>query len=88
MTKFIVTKSENYHVTELKSYDDYEQAKQHVDTLASAHRKVFGDHNSVSKTENSASSYPYKIEITEMTHEAGLITDIYYIKRCEDDLPL
>ena len=54
---------------------------------ASAHRAIYGSDNTLRKTENSASKYPYKIEITEVTHEAGLLKDIYYVERCEDDLP-
>ena len=86
MPKFLVAKSMNYHRTELGTYDSYLVAKQQVDLAASSHRAIYGDDNTISKTENSASKYPYKIEITEMTAEAGLIKDIYYVERCGNDL--
>jgi hypothetical protein len=87
MIKFIVAKSMNYSRTVIGSYDSYQDAKQQVDLAASSHRAIYGDDNTLSKTENSASKYPYKIEITEMTHEAGLIKDVYYVERRDDDLP-
>ncbi len=66
-------------------YETYSEARNRVDLAVAAHRGTYGDDNTVSRTENSASNYPYKIEITEMTHEAGLIKDIYYVEKWNDD---
>ena len=85
MSHYLAVKSMNYHTTIVGKYETYLEARNRVDLAVAAHRGTYGDDNTVSRVENSASKYPYKVEITEMTHEAGLIKDIYYVEKWNDD---
>lgn len=82
---YTVTKYENYHKTVVDKYENYAEAKAKVEELARLHRVIYGSDNTISCVENSASRTPYKVEIREMTHEAGLVVDLFYVERDLDE---
>ena len=82
---FLVTKYENYHRSIVDSYEDYDVAKTKVEELVRLHRVIYGRNNTISRVENSASRCLYKAEIREVTHEAGLVVDLYCIERDSND---
>ena len=87
MSHYLAVKLISFRKTVIGKYETYIEARNRIDLAVAAHRGTYGDDNSVGRSENSASKYPYKIEITEMTSEAGLIKDTYYVERYDNDLP-
>jgi len=59
----------------LGHYDSYEQAHSKIAQAVIEHRNVFGRDGSISRVTNSASRYPFRVEITN----CGII-DRFYIQ--------
>lgn len=72
----------NYDTRVLEEYSSFEEAKKRVCLEVDRHRVIFGhEDSSISITENSASSYPYKVEISVFTAEAGLLKDVFAVQK-------
>jgi len=86
---FFAVASMNYHQVTLGEYSSFEEAKKRVCSEVAKHRVIFGhEDSSTSVTENSASKYPYKVEISTFTAEAGLLKDIYAVQLGEEPCAL
>ena len=76
----------NYHTVVLDNYPSFEGAKNRVQSEVNRHEITFGHEDStISVTENSASRYPYRVEISVFTAEAGLLKDVFVVQK-EDSL--
>jgi len=73
------------HKLDLGSFLTFTEAKKAVDKSFDNDRRFFGNGDSIGYSGNSASLCPYRIEVSEMTAEAGLIKDIYYVEKVDDE---
>ena len=80
--KFLVISSMNYNTRVLEEYSSFEEAMNRVCIEVERHRVLYGhEDSSISVTENSASRYPYKVEISVFTAEAGLLKDVFAVQK-------